>query len=432
MSPLYRKIGLLSNGGGRNLGNNATFDAIIHQIRIRCPNAEIIGFIENPQESEKNHGILSYAIRRYSKPSVAADVSTNSRMSFKARAKETLREYPLIYKLISSAYAITIRTPKSMLERFTFLIESFRILKDFDILIIPGRGELCDNWGGPWLFPYTHFKWILLAKLRNVKVFFLNVGAGPVDYRLGKLFIKYSLMMANYCSLRDRKSKSLIEHIGFKGRIDVYPDLAYGLEVDEEGRTPISERIRKVVGINPMPFGARVWPQKDLPLYQAYIQKLASFGYWLVKNDYVIALFGSDIGHDSLAIEDLRKAMKEFGGIDFERGQMIVHPITSVKELLDQMSLMDFVVTSRLHPVIFSHLLNKPVLAVAHHDKVSSLMKDMGFSEYCLNIKDFNVQDLSSKFQNLVQSEDNVKSQLNKILSCYQKELKTQLDVLFL
>jgi len=35
---------------------------------------------------------------------------------------------------------------------------------------------------------------------------------------------------------------------------------------------------------------------------------------------------------------------------------------------------MDYVVTCRFHGVIFVHLLNKPILAVARHPKVAELM----------------------------------------------------------
>jgi hypothetical protein len=39
--------------------------------------------------------------------------------------------------------------------------------------------------------------------------------------------------------------------------------------------------------------------------------------------------------------------------------------------------------TCRFHGVIFAHLLNKPILAVARHPKVTELMVGLELSNYC-------------------------------------------------
>jgi polysaccharide pyruvyl transferase WcaK-like protein len=54
---------------------------------------------------------------------------------------------------------------------------------------------------------------------------------------------------------------------------------------------------------------------------------------------------------------------------------------------------MDYVVTCRLHGVIFAHLLNKPVLTIAHHPKVTELMAALGLSETAW--RNFNTSELA-------------------------------------
>jgi polysaccharide pyruvyl transferase WcaK-like protein len=54
----------------------------------------------------------------------------------------------------------------------------------------------------------------------------------------------------------------------------------------------------------------------------------------------------------------------------------------STHDLLATMSGMDYVITCRFHGVVFAHLLNKPVLAIAHHPKVVDLMTDLELSSY--------------------------------------------------
>src|SRR5215510_11466106 len=57
------KIGLLDHLGGGNLGDDATLDAVMQNIKSRWPQAEIFGFSMNPSDTESRHGIRSYPIR---------------------------------------------------------------------------------------------------------------------------------------------------------------------------------------------------------------------------------------------------------------------------------------------------------------------------------------------------------------------------------
>jgi polysaccharide pyruvyl transferase WcaK-like protein len=92
---------------------------------------------------------------------------------------------------------------------------------------------------------------------------------------------------------------------------------------------------------------------------------------------------------------------------------------------------MDYVVTCRFHGVIFAHLLNKPVLALSHHHKVAALMQDIGLSEYCVDIRNFDLDLLTAKFKSLVSNSDRVKRLLAETQVCYKQALRVQFDGLF-
>ena len=81
-------------------------------------------------------------------------------------------------------------------------------------------------------------------------------------------------------------------------------------------------------------------------------------------------------------------------------------PIGSVHELLSQLSATDLVVATRFHNVLMSLLLNKPVIAISFHHKCSSLMSEMGLSEYCHDINQMNADALIEQFQALVRNAD--------------------------
>ena len=63
---------------------------------------------------------------------------------------------------------------------------------------------------------------------------------------------------------------------------------------------------------------------------------------------------------------------------------------------------MDYVVTCRFHGVVFAHMLNKPVLAISHHPKVTALMNEMGLGKYCVDIRTFDLDLLTETFAAVV------------------------------
>jgi hypothetical protein len=81
--------------------------------------------------------------------------------------------------------------------------------------------------------------------------------------------------------------------------------------------------------------------------------------------------------------------------------------------------------------VVFAHLLNVPVLAIAHHPKVATLMDDFELSKYCLDIRNLDVDLLTSTFDRLVANMEEIKACVPRKVACYQRELALQFDHLF-
>ncbi len=363
------KIGLLHHVGGGNLGDDATLEAVAGNIKRRWPNAEIVAFSMNPDDTETRHGIKSHALRR--KGWSIGYKSAGAEATFKANVKALTRKYRAVFYLLKATSAV-VRLPIEMLRELSFLVSSRRIIKSFDLLIISGGGQLTEK-DGPWGFPYTIFKWVVLARSAGVRCMFLNVGAGPLTQPLSKFFARRALLAADYVSLRDDKSRALVHEIGFTGESRVCPDSVYGLEVATTNGSPRERRSQPIVGFAPMPYPdpdpRGYLAEKDQIVYDEFIGKLASFASWLVSQSYALALFGTDIGVDPLAIKDLQRALLSNHGIPSSQ-YGVNHSVKSVHDLLATMSGMDYVVTCRFHGVMFAHLLNKPVLAIAHHPKV--------------------------------------------------------------
>ena len=422
-------VALLEHFGTGNLGDDSTVEAVLQQIRRRWPEASIVGLSLNPEDTEKRHGIRSYPIRRtiltadWWVPSSADPVDIKaSRDQFKSAVKAVLRK--------SGLYGVALPVV-DLCREIAFLYRSLRIARTFDLLVVSGGGQLLDTWG-PWGFPYTLFKWTMLARLSGARYCFLNVGAGPLTGRLGRWFVKLSLRRGFYVSYRDRKSMALLRSIGYRGEAQVVADNVYGLRLphaDARVRKPGPDGL--VIGISPMAYcdPRRYW-EKDQAIYNRYIRALAEFGAQLIRAGHRVRLFSSDIWFDLLAIADLKAAISEKVA-DEEWKRLTVDPVKDVQDLMHELSQVDCVVTCRYHGVVFAHLANVPVIALAHHPKISTLMDDFGLSEYCLDIRGFDASVLMESLRRLIAGMDDLTTRVPRKVAACRRELDGQFDLLF-
>jgi polysaccharide pyruvyl transferase WcaK-like protein len=429
---MQKTIGLLDHLGHGNLGDDATLDAVIHNIKSRWPNAKLVGLSLNPYDTQQRHGIPSHAIRRDSKspPSRDVPVSSTASASLKQRLKSLLSRCLPILLVLRTIKTVVVGTPTAVFQELVFLVECFRIVRSLDALIVCGGGQLLD-WGGPWSFPYTLFKWTFLAKLSGATSHYLNVGAGPLRDWLSKWFVKSALRLSDYASFRDERSRLLVQDIGFRRTVQVFPDNVYSLEIPIFNASRSRPDNRPLVGFSAMAYrDPRVsfW-DKDQKAYDRYISQLGLFASWLAR-DHRIRLFSTEVSFDSLVIEDLQRALKNDTGIA-DPSSIIHDEIPDATTLFSQMSSMDYIVTSRFHGVVFAHLMNKPVLAISPHPKVTTLMNDAGLSEYCVDICTFDLDLVTSTFNRLVQNQDDIKRRMAKMVAAYKTRLLRQFDDLF-
>jgi polysaccharide pyruvyl transferase WcaK-like protein len=260
---------------------------------------------------------------------------------------------------------------------------------------------------------------------------FLNVGAGPLTHPVSKSLVRWALLAADYVSFRDRKSRVLVQKIGFTGESQVCPDNAYSLDVATTDENPSERRGKLMVGFAPMPYpSSRAYlADRDQIIYDEFIQKLAKFASCLINQSYIITTFGTDIGVDPQAIQDFQTTLVNCLGSAASE-YCTSQCVESVDDLLAAVSRMDYVVTCRFHGVVFAHLLNKPVLAIAHHPKVKDLMSDLGLSDYCVDIRNFNPMLLAQRFALMIDNTDEIKSRMAVSLQKNKHKLGSQFDEL--
>jgi polysaccharide pyruvyl transferase WcaK-like protein len=367
-------------------------DATIQNIRAYRPNAELVCFSLFPADTEQRHGIRSYLLGT---GGWEDEVQNPDLVSMRLAGWLQERGSP-----VSRRAGRLIRRVRMELGMIPLI---YRRLKQIDLLIVTGGGQLLDFWGTALSHPWWLLKYALLARLAGTELIFLSVGAGPVDGWLSRVFCRTALRLSSYRSYRDEASKQFVRaRLKFRKDDPVYPDLAYSLHTKEQ---PPAAGNRRIVGLGVMTYNdPRHWPDKDVSVYRGYLERHAAFVRWLVERGYRVSLLVGESRADRDTLDDLVAILERDLDLGGDDAPVRSDSILTVDELLAQIDRADLVVASRLHNVLLATLRYKPVIALSYHPKIDSLMEEAGQARYCIPIHDFDLDLLKARFQELEQN----------------------------
>lgn len=401
-----KKIGIFGHVGTQNLGDEIIIASVIQNIRNRYPDAEIRAFTFNPEDTRARHGVPAYPIRRTNGSSArsasapgtaAAQGAYTTKAPSQGSLKTALQKIPFLFGALKALQGFASSVCAGFAE-IAFLGQSYKNLRGTDLLIIAGSGQLTDHSGGAWAYPYTFFKWTLIARLLGTKIAFVSIGTSWIDSRLSKFFLKSALSRADYRSCRDESSANEVAKLGIAGETPVVPDLAYSLRLPVNDSLASAAGARKTVGINPIPFfHETMWHKANKRIYEQYVETQAAFGAWLIARGYDVRYFPTQLRADPPAIsailDALRRQHPEISG-----NLVVDPPLRTGDDLIAAMRRVDIIVAARFHGVLVSHLLQKPVLAVSYHQKTSDLQARMVQQGCTLDIDDCNLEGLQKCF----------------------------------
>jgi polysaccharide pyruvyl transferase WcaK-like protein len=128
-------------------------------------------------------------------------------------------------------------------------------------------------------------------------------------------------------------------------------------------------------------------------------------------------------------VADLKKRLLDLAGA--EAGQRIIQPaVQTVEQFFREVAAVDCVVASRLHGVLMSHMLCKPVQAISFDRKVDAHMEMMDQSRYCVDIQHFNAGDLIERFKALERNAHAERETITGRVSQCRSQLAPQYDTL--
>lgn len=421
------------------MGDGIIQEAVIQNLRRCFPAARIIGVTLFPERTESIHGIPSFPATGFSRRFYAVEhlvSETEGKTdipSLSGSVKRRLKNMEFIFspmKKIMAKLHVPVAIAKSIhafiAEIFrepVHIIKTFNFLKDVEVLIFSGGGQIDDYWGGAFGQPYAMFKWAVLSKLRGKKIIFLSIGACSLDSILSRIFIRYSFQLADYRSFRDHESKNMLKGFRFISMDPVFPDLAFSYIPGTPGKGSKGDSVGKtIIGISPIAYLSERWPRNNPSVFHAYIQALSELIGWFLKGQNSISLFTTD----SMDQHVSDKIMKNLQASGVEHGKIENRKIRSFDELSKFLMETDYVVASRLHGVILAHIANKPVLGISYDRKVNTYMSEMDQMEYCVDIHSVETDSLIAAYKKMVENEDEIREHIRKKVSINIQNLEFQ------
>jgi polysaccharide pyruvyl transferase WcaK-like protein len=425
--PTQQRIALFGHFGAGNLGNEATLRAMVYNLRKHLPSAEISCVCSGPEKTASEYNISATSIRApfsiwkrsgaSSRENESARSPNGTGNGAAAEGRRSLKVLPQVRRpLRICAYPL--------LEAYRWF-KAIAILNGKSSLVMTGTGML-----GDWSLNYEIFRWAVVAKLCRCKLLFVSVGAGPIRQPLRRWFVKAALKLADYRSYRDTTSKDYLETIGLDVKNDpVYPDLAFslpraGVPADHEaGRQPV------VIGVGLVDYYSMAGRSPDdQAAYRDYLQSLAGFVAAMLARDYAVRILIGDFVYDQEVRQDLRRALEERGAT-YEDGRITDTPAFSVDELIEQLSSLDVVVSSRFHNLVLALILKKPVFAVSYHaEKFQPLMEGVGLSEFYQDVDHIDVDELIGKIIRLQGNAPAISAETARRTESYRAALDDQYE----
>lgn len=335
-------VGIVGNYGNNNQGDEAILEGILIQLEkvYHIDRAEIIVFSNKPAQTRAKYGVQSVKLYYKNKSAPMTLITT----MFKNRA----------------------------------------IIRKLDLLLVGGGGIFMDLYGRE-AFLFGMYGW--LAKFSKTPVVLYGVGAGPILTRNGKVILRSLAHLSKLVTVRDPKSKKLLQSIGVKSPIHVIGDPAFQI-VNPNEVFQKSDKLQ--IGVTAVPYHhGSYWPEENMEIYRDYIEGMAKNLDKLLTEypDAEVNFFATKHPQDSNVTEEIK------GLMDCNTRCTVRDERLSHQDIVQFASRQDIVIGTRLHSLILALVTNTPIIAVSYHHKVRDFMDMIECGEYTIPIEKLNEDD---------------------------------------
>ena len=340
-----KRITLLGNNSGRNLGDAAIMSSILDMVAKELPDAEVLVPTLNPSFVTDNYG-EQYNVK-------AVDVRLRT-LSLR------LLGLPTFYSLLRSDVALIcdgIIFGRKLFSPHNFLITL--------IFLVP------------------------FARLVGCKVVCFSCGIGPFPSKLSKIFAKFVIQLSNLVIMRERDSEKLAREIGVKKQISINGDSAFvnpiGSSVDaekilKENNVPLN---KPLIGLNITPY-IDSWLKKDerIENKKAFLENYAKnvkSALKKIKTEQPEILIFSCSPMDE---EYSHRFAKLLNATVIDNSRYLSHNIQAV------MRKCGLLVGMRFHSLVLASAAGASILGLVYAPKVKGYMRLLDCEEFCLELKE--------------------------------------------
>ncbi|MDX2257902.1 MAG: polysaccharide pyruvyl transferase family protein [Hyphomicrobiaceae bacterium] len=385
-------IALLGLFGGRNLGNEASFDRMVVLLGERLPDARLSAIASDPAAIAARHGIAGVDL---------APAASNS----------------ISYRVLNR---LLLRVP----ARVVHALAAWRTIGQIDAVVVPGTGALDDFGCRPFGYPADMLTWCWAARLRGRPLLFVSIGAGPAVDPISRAFFKWAAQSASFRSFRDRPSKAFVTGLGVDTSSDpIAPDLVFALEPPARTADRDSGRLRVGLGVMTY-YGWAGDPGRGAQTRDTYLDKIALFAERLVEAGHEVRLIVGEHS-DEAAVADCRARLR--GRLSDElMARVTSGPIDTFAELIDAIRETDVVVATRFHNIVAALVCGRPAISLGYAEKNDVLMADVGLGDFCQSIEALDVERLHRQFERLVAEREHLAALVNTRVDQYRAALAQQ------
>ncbi|MCD6573705.1 MAG: polysaccharide pyruvyl transferase CsaB [Thermoplasmata archaeon] len=298
------------------------------------------------------------------------------------------------------------------------LITTTKAIKNADLFILGGGGLLFDWYDK--IIPWNIIKWlkpVYLAKLMRKPVMIYALGVGPIHTILGKVITRIILNKVDLITVRDLKSKKILDSIGIN-KPPVYVTIDPAILLSPPNANYINEILsrenipknRKLVGIS-----VRPWPRMHSKSYKKLINVLARVADYIVSrlNAFVVFIPMQFAGENN--DNDIEREI--FCNMCYKKYARILSNTYNPQELLGIIGRTDMVIGMRLHSLIFAAATNVPMIGLAYDPKVKGFLEMIDQEKYSINVDDVDYAMLVSKIDNVWNNKEEIKANLKSKMS---------------
>ena len=385
------RIGLFGQFGIGNLGNEGSLEAMVRFLRECAPDAELVSICTDPDFVARTYAIDAVRLQTEGPRSAAARMLNRALLG--------------------------------MPSRLANIAHTFKQASELDVLLVPGTGILDDFGESPFGAPYEIWRWCLAAKLNNVKIGFVSIGAGPIVHPLSRVLMKAAARAARYRSYRDLPSKAFINSIAMHTPQDpVFPDLAFGLPTPPQtSRT--DGPITVAVGVMAY-YGWSGAPDEGEGVYQTYIAKLSAYVVWLLEQGHRVKfVIGKDKDVDAVA-DVCARVLAQVPQL--EHLIELFEPANDLHDVMRQMEAADIAVVTRFHNLVSALHVGRACISLGYARKNHALLEEMGLGAFSQEVESFDLETLKTHTNELIATRTEHETRIRRKVADYEIQLKNQ------